>query len=65
VAPVAQGGNGDADDVGDLRDGEQFVVAPALSDTLVVLLFLFFMVLLLGGVRFRWAAGLSPPSLRQ
>jgi len=40
VAPVAQGGDGDTDDVGDFADGEQFVVAPALSDTLVVLVVL-------------------------
>ena len=40
VAPVAQGGDGDADDVGDFTDGEQFVVAPALSDTLLVLVVL-------------------------
>ena len=36
VAPVAQGGHGDADDVGDFTDGEQFVVTPARSDTLVL-----------------------------
>src|SRR5665811_1283961 len=40
VAPVTQGGDGDADDVGDFTDGEQFIVAPALRDTLVVLVVL-------------------------
>src|ERR1035437_595727 len=36
VAPVAKGGDGDADDVGDFTDGEQFIVAPALRARLDV-----------------------------